>query len=374
MTFKIKLTADAQTGAGVNLKTGLRAFLESFAPYSLPLFLPESDEDTMQILHIDTPVESDEAATPAVLLEGRDFLYTFSNHSVSGQLDSISFGSLGPAWDAAAEDLAVGSDGLVAAIAGSITLSELDVVNPVGEKGQVHEIVSSLMGGGPDGTEVDPAPILDLVYSQAHDLRGSAGDDVYKGTAFDDSARGNRGDDLLNGQKGADRLLGNGGSDTLLGAAGADQLWGGAGRDTLKGGGGADRLFGGGGRDTLEGGKGKDQLEGGGGADTLTGGKGADQFIFSKAKQADGDTITDFSAGQGDVIALADIDARSDRSGDQSFSWIGAEAFTGKAGQLRSWQEAGSTFVAGDTDGDGVADFTIGLSGLLDLTASDFLL
>ena len=178
----------------------------------------------------------------------------------------------------------------------------------------------------------------------------------------------------MNGQKGADRLLGNGGSDTLLGAAGADQLWGGAGRDTLKGGGGADHLFGGGGRDTLEGGKGKDQLEGGGGADTLTGGKGADQFIFSKARQADGDTITDFSAGQGDVIALADIDARSDRSGDQSFSWIGAEAFTGKAGQLRSWQEAGSTFVAGDTDGDGVADFTIGLSGLLDLTASDFLL
>ena len=199
MTFKIKLTADAQTGAGVNLKTGLRAFLESFAPYSLPLFLPESDEDTMQILHIDTPIEGDEAATPAVLLEGRDFLYTFSNHSVSGQLDSISFGSLGPAWDAAAEDLAVGSDGLVSAIAGSITLSELDVVNPVGEKGQVHEIVSSLMGGGPDGTEVDPTPILDLVYSQAHDLRGSAGDDVYKGTAFDDSARGNRGDDLLNG-------------------------------------------------------------------------------------------------------------------------------------------------------------------------------
>ena len=124
----------------------------------------------------------------------------------------------------------------------------------------------------------------------------------------------------------------------------------------------------------LKGAAGNDRLDGGAGADRLVGGKGADQFIFTKAGHADGDTITDFRSGQGDTISLADIDARTDRGGNQAFNLIGDDEFTGRSGQLRAWQDANKTFVAGDIDGDGVADFTITLIGSHDLTNSDFLL
>ena len=124
----------------------------------------------------------------------------------------------------------------------------------------------------------------------------------------------------------------------------------------------------------LKGAAGNDWLDGGAGADRLTGGKGADRFIFKNAGHADGDTITDFRSGQGDTISLADIDARTDRGGDQAFRLIDDDNFSGSAGQLRVWQDANRTFVAGDTDGDGLADFTITLIGSHNLTASDFLL
>ena len=38
---------------------------------------------------------------------------------------------------------------------------------------------------------------------------------------------------------------------------------------------------------------------------------------------------------------------------------VGSYAFSGTAGQLRSYRQAGKHFLAGDVDGDGVADFTI---------------
>ena len=39
-------------------------------------------------MHLATPEPSQEAKARAVLLEGSDFLYTFSNHTVSGELDT----------------------------------------------------------------------------------------------------------------------------------------------------------------------------------------------------------------------------------------------------------------------------------------------
>jgi hypothetical protein len=58
--------------------------------------------------------------------------------------------------------------------------------------------------------------------------------------------------------------------------------------------------------------------------------------------------------------------------GDQAFSFIGTGAFSNTAGQLRYEQISGNTYVEGDTNGDGVADFMIRFDGLHALVSGDF--
>ncbi|GHG80340.1 calcium-binding protein [Pseudodonghicola xiamenensis] len=367
MTITIKLK-----GNGVDFNAALDTFFEGFTPYGMPLFMPASGT-SKQIVHLDTPTAGEEADTRAVVLGGDDFFYTFSNHSVSGTIDTVELGTLGSAYDSDSGDLVVNDDGL-AEIDAAITLSGLGITNEAGVKGDVHEIVAGLMGGGPDGTSVDAAPLLDALWGEGHDFYGTAGADTYRGTDYDDVVRGGAGNDKLFGGKGDDKLIGGAGKDTLNGGAGNDTLIGGGGRDKLVGGAGDDVLKGGGGRDRLIGGAGDDRLDGGKGADVLTGGKGADTFIFATAKQADGDRITDFSSKQGDVIDLSKIDADITMKGNQEFTLIGDAEFSGAAGELRAWHDGDNTLVGGDVDGDGIADFTITLNGLYDLASSDFLL
>jgi serralysin len=140
---------------------------------------------------------------------------------------------------------------------------------------------------------------------------------------------------------------GGGGHDVLIGNAAANLLRGNNGNDRLMGRDGADRL---------EGGAGNDWLDGGAGNDTLTGGDGRDVFAFDDGSGSD--IITDFRRNQ-DKIDLSEIDANVNATGEQGFSWIGAGAFTGTAGQLRAYSQGGQHFLAGDVNGDGAADFMI---------------
>ncbi|MEY2926460.1 MAG: hypothetical protein RL367_937, partial [Pseudomonadota bacterium] len=129
--------------------------------------------------------------------------------------------------------------------------------------------------------------------------------------------------------------------------------------------------------DTINGLGGNDIITGGAGADTLTGGIGADSFVYNlitdSATNAR-DIITDFSHLQGDLISLNAIDANSNLAGNQDFAFIGTAAFTSVAGQLRFELIAGNTFVTGDVNGDGVADFAIQTTGNIAFLASDFIL
>jgi aryl-phospho-beta-D-glucosidase BglC (GH1 family)/Ca2+-binding RTX toxin-like protein len=117
---------------------------------------------------------------------------------------------------------------------------------------------------------------------------------------------------------------------------------------------------------------GSDFLNGGGGADRLTGGAGNDRFVFDNAAYANGDVITDFASGM-DKLDLRSIDANLGRRGDQKFTWLDTGAFTGRAGQLHEYNLDGKHFVAGDVNGDGVADFTIEVAGTTNLVAADIL-
>nr|WP_272916479.1 type I secretion C-terminal target domain-containing protein [Qipengyuania vulgaris] len=155
-----------------------------------------------------------------------------------------------------------------------------------------------------------------------------------------------------------------------MGSIGADYLDGGADNDTLNGGGHDDILIGG---------AGDDVLIGSWGIDTLTGGTGADTFVFNTGHtgrwQGIADVITDFSQAEGDIIDLSAIDAVAGGA-DDAFIFIGNASFSGTAGELQFYTSGDETFVSGDTDGDGVADFVIAFNGtdLPDLTPGDFIL
>ena len=177
----------------------------------------------------------------------------------------------------------------------------------------------------------------------------------------------NAGADLFNGAGGRavsvsggndnDIIRGSFFDDTLAGDAGADRIIGRTGDDRLTGGSGADRLLGGGDDDLLNGGANND---------LLSGGTGADQFQFSSALNigtgALSDRITDFKSGE-DIIDLSLIGG---------LSFIGTAAFGSIAGQLR--YDAASRQLQGDTDGNGVANFTLVLDGVASLTAGDLIL
>ena len=196
------------------------------------------------------------------------------------------------------------------------------------------------------------------------------------GNEMDNGIRGNDGDNVLSGLGGDDSISGGNGNDHVLGGSGADSLSGDAGNDTLDGGLGNDVLYGGLGNDTLIGGAGDDRVTGGLGADTLTGGAGADKFIFNTDDSPNSgyDWINDFSRADGDKICVNSIDANANTAIEDKFAWRGAEAFTHHAGELRYAITGGNTYVYGDTNGDGVADFTIALHGTITLQATDFVM
>ena len=75
-----------------------------------------------------------------------------------------------------------------------------------------------------------------------------------------------------------------------------------------------------------------------------------------------------------DRIDVRNIDARSDLAGNQAFVFRGGAGFTGAGGELTYGQGGGATILAGDVNGDAVADFQIELTGLVNLVAGDILL
>ncbi|HYI41184.1 MAG TPA: M10 family metallopeptidase C-terminal domain-containing protein [Allosphingosinicella sp.] len=187
-------------------------------------------------------------------------------------------------------------------------------------------------------------------------LSGLGGADKLNGGNGDDTLEGGAGNDTLDGGNHDDTLDGGDGDDALSGGNNDDVLDGGNGVDTLDGGNHADILDGGAGNDNLSGGNHADTLNGGAGNDVLTGGNHNDLFLFTETGGAD--RIVDFNRSQGDKINLDGIDAVAGGA-DNAFTFIGAAAFSGVAGQLRSYTSGSDKFLAGDVNGDGVADFTI---------------
>jgi Ca2+-binding RTX toxin-like protein len=198
-----------------------------------------------------------------------------------------------------------------------------------------------------------------------------------RGTLVADSLAGAVGAESLWGGGGADTLAGDAGDDWLWGESGADSIEGGDGADVLLGGTEADRLAGGAGTDRLFGLAGADTLEGGAGRDFLTGGLDADVFRFagladSTVAAPGRDRVQDFRLGT-DKVDLAAIDAKAGGA-DDAFAFIGTAAFSAAAGELRAATAGANTYVQGDVNGDGAADFSIEFAGSIRFLASAFVL
>lgn len=130
-----------------------------------------------------------------------------------------------------------------------------------------------------------------------------------------------------------------------------------------------DTIWGMGGNDTITGLDGNDLIIGGLGKDIMTGGAGKDVFDFNSVTEssanANRDVITDFKTYT-DQINLADIDANIRLAGDQAFK------FATKASPNAVWFSNG--MVCGDINGNTIADFQIGLTGVSKVGAWDFIL
>ncbi len=241
-----------------------------------------------------------------------------------------------------------------------------------------------------------------LGSDRGEELRGGGGDDYLEGRGGDDVLRGDKGSDVLDGGDGfdyADYYFTNGvvvdltkvvsarssdGSDQLRGIEGvigsrsADVMFGNELANHFIGFEGTDILSGRGGDDILNGGRGRDVLTGGTGLDSLWGGRGADRFVFDEgdtgATLSTSDWIADFSQIEGDRIDLRQIDADPATRRNDAFAFIGIEAFSGLAGELRYASDGAQTVIEMDVNGDGIADGLIRLAGEHVLTAGDFLL
>jgi len=213
-------------------------------------------------------------------------------------------------------------------------------------------------------------------------LGGKGADTITIGGGI--SAFGEQGNDILIGNASLNHISGGLGDDWIDGGGGTDALFGDAGNDVIFGGDGSDEIIAGGaGNDFLDGGAGAfDGIAGGLGKDYLTGGPGSDGFVFltlaDSKKGANRDVIQDFSQAEGDMILVDDIDAKSNKAGNQDFTFIKQAKFHDKVGELRYVKQdlAGSlndkTIIQGDVNGDGRADFEIQLTGLYALTSGDF--
>ena len=83
----------------------------------------------------------------------------------------------------------------------------------------------------------------------------------------------------------------------------------------------------------------------------------------------------DFAPGE-DKIDLKSVrfDANTEFEGDQAFTFVGAAAFSGSAGELRYESRISNGIVSADVDGDGNADLQIIIENNALLMSDDFIL
>ena len=261
---------------------------------------------------------------------------------------------------------------------------------------------SDTLTGNAEKNRIEAGFGNDLLYGlDGNDtLKAGSGNDKSYGEAGNDSLYMDAGNDTVDGGSGTDWLYVTGSTNSVVdlakaigqntgygtdilknienasGGSGVDKFHGTTGNNTLRGNNGNDLLYGQGGNDSLQGDAGKD---------SLTGGSGADSFIFRAVSESatggtTADVITDFVRGT-DQINLSAIDAFAGTSANDTFIWKGTAGFNSTTkGEVRyeQFNNAGTaddyTMVWIDNDRDAGVEMAIRLTGMHNLTQSDFVM
>ncbi|BCH28243.1 hypothetical protein MesoLjLc_01730 [Mesorhizobium sp. L-8-10] len=230
MTLTITLNTTSDSPSGVNFDTYFASYFATLVPTGWPYILGgASTFEGSQIVLLDK-VATNPADTKAIVVDGSDIKYYFNGHTLSGTLTTVRLSTLGGSYNSDGS-FDLDASGRITGVSTAIEISGLSISNAYGVRGPMHDTVNGLMGGGHDGGRSDPTLLKDYIWAEAHNVVGSAGNDVYNGTRFNDTVRGNAGNDVLGGGLGNDLIEGGVGNDTLNGGAGNDRLVGGLGND-----------------------------------------------------------------------------------------------------------------------------------------------
>jgi Ca2+-binding RTX toxin-like protein len=292
-----------------------------------------------------------------------------------------------------------------------------DIYGPAGT-GEVVTISSGSVSGANSVSNwvwnADTQTLTQTAATADDTIRGTSANDIIYAGNGNDALFALSGNDVLYAGSGNDSLYGGSGSDTLVGGVGADTFYVNSANTTLavqaaatntvvstvdftlpenvdtlylvgagltgQGNDQADSMFGdgsnatvliaGSGADYMVGGSGNDTFIAGTGPDVMYGNGGDNRFVFGSIADAPVGpnlaAIGDFVSGQ-DTIDLSGIA----QSLGAPLTFIGSNAFTDQAGQVRSFTDGDSTFIAGDVNGDGVADFEIQLYNAPTVQATD---
>ncbi len=331
---------------------------------------------------------------------------TFSINGTGNAMDNIITGNDGNN----VLDGGIGNDGLIGGLGDDTYVlgDEADAVTEVA--GQGIDTITSLIARS----------LADTAYLAVENLTLTGTSAIYgTGNALANMLTGNSAANTLNGATGTDRLVGGSGNDTYV-TDGGDTIVEAAGggtdlvqstdshtlgsnierlsltgttaisgkgntlANTIVGNAAKNALTGLSGNDTMSGGSGNDLIIGGTGRDVMSGNAGNDVFDFNLLSESGKtsttrDVIRDFAV-KFDDINLATIDASTKAAGNQAFKFISTQTFHKVAGEVRfqKYDSTGTasdkTIISGDVNGDGLADFSIELTGLKGLTSTDFIL
>jgi Ca2+-binding RTX toxin-like protein len=270
-----------------------------------------------------------------------------------------------------------------------ITLSEESLSSVLGGRHNLGiargATVENAIGGSGNDTLIGNSAANTLNGgADADRLIGGLGNDIYITDGRDTITEAqNAGTDRV--QSSATHTLGAHLENLTLTGSGAINGTGNTLNNVITGNGGNNILNGGAGADRLIGGLGNDMLRGDAGTDSLTGGSGRDSFIFRSVSESTtsattADVITDFVRGT-DKINLSAIDAFAGTLANDTFIWKGAAGFNSTTkGEVRyeKFNNSGTandyTMVLIDNDRDSGVEMAFRLTGLHNLSQSDFVL
>lgn len=174
MSITITLTGSATKG--VDFNAGFDSYFADLVPTGWPYILGGSSMfQGNQIVLLDQDVSTQKGDTRAIVMDAASANYYFNDHTLSGRLTTIRLSTLGQSYDSATGGFAQDASGHIINVTTPIEISGLNIYNAYRERGDFHETVYGLMGGGQTGGLANAAPLKSAIWAQAHRVEGSTG-------------------------------------------------------------------------------------------------------------------------------------------------------------------------------------------------------